>query len=77
MVMDSCKFLLQVSILDVLFRCLEKVKNILPNGGLIVMNPMVQSKKSPYINKSKKGTLDKKKIPWILFLVKQINLAVF
>ena len=32
------------------FACLilgKSSKNILPNGGLIVMNPMVQSKKSP------------------------------
>ena len=34
--------------LDLLVGRLEKVpKNRLPNGGLMVMNPMVQSKKSP------------------------------
>ena len=35
--------------MDLLVRCLEKVKNILPNGGdLMVMNPMVErANKSP------------------------------
>jgi len=34
------------TILDLLTMLLEKVKHIISNGGLMVMNPMVQSEKN-------------------------------
>ena len=32
-----------LDLLEISVRCLEKIQHILPNSGLMVMNPMVQS----------------------------------
>ena len=42
-----------LDLLEISVRCLEKIQHILPNSGLMVMNPMVQSVQKHLKNKSK------------------------